>query len=175
MTHGDIIFDDLVPWSQDAPIVRQRLAAEFAALPVAEREQLEVRLQVYRRVAATIPQRHQSERNRLRYTLGFLKDTVWPPARSLRVLRAWHQGPQLAAALTRRYRPAARFAIIGHIHHPGFWRRPNGVTVFNTGSFCPPLGGCVIDVAPGRLVMRRIVHRRGEFRLGKTVAEFALV
>jgi predicted phosphodiesterase len=174
VTHGDIIFDDLVPWSQDAPVVRQRLAAQFAAVPAADRDRLDVRLEVYRRVATSLPQRHQSERNRLRYTLGFLKDTVWPPGRSLRVLNAWRRGPQLAAALTRRYRPAARFAVIGHIHHPGFWRRPNGVTVLNTGSFCPPLGGCVIDLTVDRLLMRRIVHHRGEFRLGKTVAEFAL-
>ena len=174
ITHGDIIFEDLVPWSQDAPIIRQRLAGELAALPAEQRNQLDARLAVYRHVAASIPQRHQSERNRLKYTLGFMKDTVWPPDRVLRVLRAWHRGPGLAADLTRRHRPSARFVIIGHIHHPGFWRR-NGVTVLNTGSFCPPLGGGVIDIAPGRLALRRIVQQRGEFRLGKTVAEFALV
>ena len=174
VTHGDIIFDDLVPWSQDAPLIRERLAAEFATIPPEIRDQLDVRLAVFRRVSATIPQRHQSERNRLKYTLGFMKDTVWPPGRVMRVLRAWQRGPRLAAELTRRYRPQARFTLIGHIHHFGRWRLPNGVTVINTGSFCPPLGGCVVDVAPGRLTLRRIVHERGEFRLGKTVAEFAL-
>ena len=174
VTHGDIIFDDLVPWSQDAPVIRQLLANELAALPLEARAQLDARLGVYRRVAASIPQRHQSERNRLKYTLGFMKDTVWPPDRVLRVLGAWRRGPGLAANLTRRHRPAARFAIIGHIHHPGFWRR-EGVTVLNTGSFCPPLGGCVIDVAPDHLTLRRITEKRGELRLGQTVAEFALV
>jgi predicted phosphodiesterase len=174
VTHGDIIFDDLVPWSQDAPFIRQLLARELAALPAESRDQLDARLAVYRRVAASIPQRHQSERNRLKYTLGFMKDTVWPPARVLRVLRAWHRGPGLAADLTRRHRPQARFALIGHIHHPGFWRLPNGVTVLNTGSFCPPLGGAVVDVTSDHLTLRRIVEKRGEFRLGPTVAEFAL-
>ena len=173
VTHGDIIFDDLVPWSQDAPLIRQRLAEELATLLAEQRDQLDARLAVYRRVAASIPQRHQSERNRLKYTLGFMKDTVWPPARVLRVLRAWHRGPGLAAELTRRHRPSARFAIIGHIHHPGFWRRGN-VTVLNTGSFCPPLGGCVIDVTSDHLALRRIAEKHGEFRLGSTVAEFAL-
>lgn len=174
VTHGDIIFDDLVPWSQDAPVVRQRIAEQLAALSPESREQLDPRLAVYRRVAASIPQRHQSERNRLKYTLGFLKDTVWPPGRSLRVLRAWRRAPGLTAKLTRRYRPQARFAVIGHIHHPGHWQLPNGVTVLNTGSFGPPLGGCVIDIHPDRVTLRRIVHQRGEFRLGRTVAEFAL-
>ena len=174
VTHGDILFDDLVPWSQDAPFARRRLGEEFAVLPVTARDQLDTRLEVYRRVAASIPQRHQSERNALKHAFGFLKDTVWPPDRTFRVLRAWRQGPRLAAALTQRHRPSARFAIIGHIHHLGSWRRPNGVTVLNTGSFCPPFGGCVIDIAPGRLSLRRVVHRHGEFRLGATMAEFAL-
>ncbi len=173
ITHGDIIFDDLVPWSQDAPVIRQLLAKELAALTPAARDQLDARLGVYRRVAATIPQRHQSERNRLKYTLGFMKDTVWPPDRVLRVLGAWRRGPGLAANLARRHRPAARFAIIGHIHHPGFWHQ-EGVTVLNTGSFCPPLGGCVIDVTPDHLALRRIIEKHGELRLGRTVAEFAL-
>lgn len=173
VTHGDIIFDDLVPWSQDAPFIRQRLAAELALLSPEERDQLDPRLAAYRRVAATIPQRHQSERNRFKYSFGFMKDTVWPPARILRVLRAWRRGPGLAANLTRRYRPQARFAIIGHIHHSGFWRR-EGVTVLNTGSFCPPLSGCVIDVTADHVTLRRIIEKRGDFRLGATVKEFAL-
>jgi predicted phosphodiesterase len=174
VTHGDIIFDNLVPWGQDAAFARQRLAELLAALPAENRDQLEPRLAIYRQVAATIPQRHQSERNGWKYTLGYLTDTVWPPTRILRVLRAWRRAPGLAAELTRHYRPQARFAVIGHIHHPGCWRMPNGVTVLNTGSFCPPLGGCVIDVRPDRVTLRRIVARRGEFHLGDTAAEFAL-
>ncbi len=175
VTHGDVIFDDLVPWGQDAPLVRRLIAEQVAALDPAARGQLEPLLAVYRRVAAAIPQRHQSERNGLKYALSFLADTVWPPSRVLHVLRAWRRAPGLTAALARRHRPAARFAVIGHIHHPGFWRLPGGMVVLNTGSFCPPLGGCVIDVHPGRVILRRIAARRGEFRLGRTVAEFALV
>jgi predicted phosphodiesterase len=174
LTHGDIIFEDLVPWGQDAPLVRQRIAEELAGLTPAERDELGPRLALYRRVAASIPQRHQSERNGLKYTVSFLKDTVWPPLRILRVLRAWRRAPGLAAALTRRHRPSANFAIIGHIHRPGFWRMPNGVTVINTGSFCPPLGGWLADVTPGRLTLRSIVPRHDEFRPGPVMAEFPL-
>jgi len=175
VTHGDIIFEDLVPWGQDASFARQRVQEELAAVPPAERDQLDARLAAYRRVAASIPQRHQAERNPWKYNASFIRDTVWPPGRVLRVLRAWRRAPGLAAALTRHYRPQARFVVIGHIHHPGYWRMPNGVTVLNTGSFGLPLGGCVIDVRPERVTLQRIAQRRGEFRLGRTVAEFALV
>jgi UDP-2,3-diacylglucosamine pyrophosphatase LpxH len=174
VTHGDIIFDDLVPWGQDAPVIRERIALELAKLGPVAREQLDPRLEVYRRVAGSIPQRHQSERNGLKYAVGLLSDTVWPPLRILRVLNAWRRAPGLAATLSRQYRPRAEFAIIGHIHRPGFWRMPNGITVINTGAFGPPLGGWMADVHPDRLILRAIDQRRHEFHPGQTMAELPL-
>lgn len=174
VTHGDIIFEDLVPWGQDAPEIRRLLDLELARLAPDERDDLDARLGVYRRVAAAIPQRHQSERHQVKYAVSFVKDTVWPPLRIVRVLRAWQRAPGLAAALTRRYRPRASFVAIGHIHRPGFWQLPNGITVLNTGAFCPPSGACLIDVLSDRLELRRIVMRGGEFAAGTLVAEFRL-
>lgn len=174
VTHGDIFYDDLVPWSQDAPTLRPQIAAGLAALPPAERTQLAARFGVWRRVAAALPQRHQSETRRFRYLVHFANDTVWPPSRVWRVLKTWREEPARAAAFTREHRPNAKFVVIGHTHRPGAWRTPSGVTVINTGSFCQPFGGCVADLANGRVLVRRIVKRGGEFRLGATMAEFAL-
>lgn len=173
VTHGDIIYEDLVPWGKDAPLVRRRIAEELARLAPGDREELVPRLGVYRRVAATIPQRHQSERG-LKYAVGYLADTIWPPQRFLRILRAWQSAPDLAAALARRHRPQAGIVVIGHIHRPGIWRMPNGVTVINTGSYCPPLGAWVADVSPTHLTVREVRRRGREFRLGRVVAEFTL-
>lgn len=174
VTHGDILYDDLVPWSQDAPHIRDLLAREFSKLPVAARENLETRLDVFRRVAISIPQRHQSERNVLKFALQLANDTVWPPARLIRILRSWRDMPELAASVLRRHRPNAKFIVIGHTHHPGIWRRSDGRVVINTGSFSRPLGGLVVDLTGGRVVVRRIETRRGEFHAGEAVAEFAL-
>ncbi len=174
VTHGDVFFDDLVPWSNDAPLIRQRITAEFTALPSSQRDDLEARFAVMRRVAASIPQRHQAERNPWKYTLHFLGDTVWPPSRILRVLRAWRDGPKNAAALARRHRPRARFVVCGHTHRPGLTRLPDGVLVINTGSFCPPLGGRVVDLAADQLTVRTLERRGGEFHAGAVVAEFPL-
>jgi predicted phosphodiesterase len=174
LTHGDILYDDLVPWSQDAPLIRQRLAAEYSVLSPAQRDDLGTRLALYRRVVMTIPQRHQSERNPVKFALQFANDTIWPPSRLVRILRSWSAMPGLAATLARNHRPHAKFIIIGHTHRPGIWRQPDGLVVINTGSFSRPLGGCVVDVEPGRLVVRRIKAKRGEFRPGRVLAEFAL-
>jgi predicted phosphodiesterase len=174
VTHGDILRDDIVPWSQDAPMIRRQIAAALAALPAAERNQLPARFAIWRSVAAAIPQRHQSETRSLRYAAKFARDTVWPPSRVWRILRTWRGEPELAAAFVREHRPAATFVALGHTHRPGAWRTAGGIIVINTGSFCRPLGGCLIDVAHGQVSVRHVVMRGGEFRPGAAFAEFSL-
>ncbi len=174
VTHGDIFFVDIVPWSSDAPLIRQRLAAERLALPPSPAPDLDQSFAIARRVAVSIPQRHQSERNGLKYLVRFLADTVWPPARIARIIETWRTTPALAAGLVRRHRPQARFVIAGHTHRRGIWRQPDGVTVINTGAFCPPGGSYLVDLGPGKLTVRDIVRRGGEFRVGAVVASFPL-
>ncbi len=174
VTHGDILYEDIVPWSQDAPSIFPQIAAGLAALPAAERTQLAPRLAVWRRVAAAIPQRHQSESRGFRYAIHFAQDTIWPPSRVWRVLKTWRGERAVAAAFVREHRPQAKFFIIGHTHRPGAWRLPSGIVVVNTGSFCRPLGGCAVDLAGDRVIVRRVELRHGEFHAGATIAEFSL-
>jgi predicted phosphodiesterase len=172
--HGDVLFDEIVPWGQDVPLVTRLMAAERLIPPPAALSELDHRLAVWRRVAGRIPQRHQSERHGVKYACKYALDTVWPPNRVLKIFAAWREAPHLAAALLRRHRPAARFIVTGHTHRPGVWRMPGGLTVINTGSFCLPLGGCAVDVTPEQITVRQVVARRGEFYAGKILAGFAL-
>jgi predicted phosphodiesterase len=172
--HGDIFFDDIVPWGADAALIRQRIAEGVRNLPTELRHDLDQRLAVFRRVAASIPQRHQSERHGLKYVLRYMADTMWPPWRIVRVLRAWQVTPARAAELARRHRPAAKFVVAGHTHRPGVWPTPGGITLINTGSFCPPLGACCVDLDADKVSVRRIESRHGEFRPGGVMAEFPL-
>ncbi len=174
VTHGDIVFENIVPWSNDAALIGERIATQLAAAPASEREELDRRLFIWRQVAASIPQRHQSERHGLKHLMRYVADTAWPPTRVLRVLQAWRNEPRLAAALARRHRPTARYVVTGHIHRPGIWRDPNGVIVINTGSYTPPLGATCVDLTPGRLLVRSVKRQRGEFRPGRVLAEFPL-
>lgn len=173
-THGDVVFDDIVPWGRDAPLIRQKITAALAELPASERTKLAHRFAIWRRVAGSIPQRHQSEPRRLKYALQFAADTVWPPLRVVRILRAWRDYPALVAHFAAHHWPRAKFVVVGHTHRPGVWRSPGGATVINTGSFCPPLGGCAVDVGPNRLVVRAVSRRRDEFRPGDVIADFPL-
>jgi predicted phosphodiesterase len=174
VTHGDIVFDDIVPWGRDASVIRERIGAELSALPVAERDDLDRRLAIWRRVAASIPQRHQSERHGLKYTMSYLADTLLPPDRILKILRAWRVEPPAIAELARRHRPRAKFILTGHLHRPSIWRSATGTVVVNTGTFCRPFGAYAVDVIPECVTVRRIEMRAGEFYPGRTVAEFPL-
>ncbi len=174
VTHGDILFDDIVPWGRDAAAIQRILRSEFAAIPPDSAPELERRLAALRRVAAAIPQRHQSERNLARYLLGLASDTLWPPHRFRSVIRAWRELPRRAAALAREHRPQARFVVVGHTHRPGVWPTRSGVVVINTGSFGPLLGGMIVELSATALRVRRLERRRGEFHAGEKVAEYPL-
>lgn len=175
VTHGDVLYDEIVPWGRDVPLIRRLMAEEWARRPAGQRDLLEHRLAVVRHVASRLPQRHQVEPNLWKYIRSYLADTMWPPDRALRILQTWREAPSRAAALAESHRPAARFVVLGHLHKPGVWTTPGGRVVINTGSFCPPLGGAVVDVHAERLVVRRFRETRGEFRTDETIADLALV
>lgn len=174
VTHGDVLFDNIVPWSQDAGVMRTRVIAALAALPEDGSCRLEDRLAVFRSVSASIPQRHQAEKNPIRFALRLAGDTVWPPSRLLTILKAWREAPGRAAALARTHRPKARFVVMGHTHKPGVWAMAPGVVVINTGSFSRPFGPVAAEVSEDCIRVRRVESRGGEFRPGPAIAEFPL-
>jgi predicted phosphodiesterase len=174
VTHGDVLFENVVPWSKDAAVIRQKIIAALAAAPEDGTCRLESRLSAYRSVAASIPQLHQSETNPVRYAIRLAGDTVWPPHRVLMILKAWREAPHRAAALAGRHRPKARFIAIGHTHRPGVWKTPSGIVVVNTGSFCRPFGSMAAEITNDRIRVRRVDFRRGAFHPGDEVASFPL-
>lgn len=177
VAHGDILFDDIVPWGRDARTIRRRIVERLGPTVWPQRVQgdLDEQFGLWRQVAGSIPQRHQSERHPLKYLLRFAIDTVWPPTRILKIVGAWQAEPGRAAELLRRHRPKAKFAVVGHTHRPSVRRTANGSVVINTGSFTAPFGGYFVDVTADRLCVRRIRRRARDFVPGATVAEFPLV
>jgi predicted phosphodiesterase len=173
VTHGEILFDDLVPWSAEQPRISELYRQQLASLTPAEQELLESRLGACKRACAQLQLLHDPlPRGRWSQTVRAAR-IFWPPRRAVAMVRAWRELPERVAAVVRCYRPAARFAIVGHTHLPGVWFR-GGVIVVNTGSFAPPLGGYAVDVSPEQVVVRRIRHHAGRFGLGRIVASFAL-
>ena len=53
VTHGDVLFESIVPWSQDAAMIRSKVIAALAAVPDDGACALESRLSAFRSVAGS--------------------------------------------------------------------------------------------------------------------------
>lgn len=173
VTHGEILFEDLVPWSSELPQIRALYRQQLASLPLAERDRLEARLTACKRACAQLRLPGDSHPRTFWSRTVHTARKFWPPTRPLAMMRAWRELPARAAGFARRHRPGARFVVVGHTHLPGVWY-PRQLVVINTGSFCPPFGGYAVDVSPEQVVVRRVRYGRDSFELGRVVASFAL-
>ncbi|MEY3609233.1 MAG: hypothetical protein RLZZ447_2021 [Verrucomicrobiota bacterium] len=174
VVHGDILYPSLVPWSRDAPVVRRRLREEFRRAAPDSRGSLAGRAAAFRRVSASLPQRHPAGAPAWRARLSCLADTIWPPHRAALILHSWLVLPARAARLGSRHRPRARFIVTGHTHYPGCWRPRNGPVVINTGSFTRPLGALTVELRDGAMRVLTVERRRSHYHPGGLRAEFAL-
>lgn len=175
ITHGDVFFDNIAPWSSLRAEMARRLATLTRDLPAVEHGRLETRLRLNRLACLRLPEPHDRSHRSLTTRVARLTHTLFPPHRLLAMLRAWCATPALARRLAGEQRPRARLVVLGHTHHPGVWKdRASGVTVVNTGTFCPPFGARFVELQGDRVRVVRIVWRGGAFHPGRTVAEFPL-
>ncbi len=174
VTHGDICFDDLTPWSRNQPELVALVRAELAREPAGDYRAIPVRLRVARTVAGQLEEKVDRLDRSLRARLLWLWHTFLPPRQPIAMLRAWRELPARAAALAAAQRPSAQVVVTGHVHLPGVWTPRPGPTVINTGSFLAPLGGHLVDLVGEEVGVRRITRHKGGFHPGKTIAEIQL-
>jgi predicted phosphodiesterase len=180
ITHGDVFFHAVAPWSHHAAELRRRFAEALHPLPEPERDRVETRLRLHRQIVRALPEPmelwNQSPVARLRR----LAQIAFPPRRPFEILRAWTSTPRRVAALALAQRPNAQVVILGHTHYPGVWRVPvergrPPLIVVNTGSFTRPFGGAFVEIEGERLRVRRIRRDEyGAFREGRSLAELSL-
>jgi len=173
VTHGDILFLDLAPWSRDAKHYRLKHRQILDGLGPDDFTDFEKRLLATKRAAIELQMIEEPlTRGRTPRFKLFIRH-LWPPHRPLMILKAWWESPGRAANLARVFRPQARFVIVGHTHYPGTWKVAPRV-IINTGGFVPYFGACAAIIESGRLDVRRIDYFRRQFILGKRLASFAV-
>jgi hypothetical protein len=171
VTHGDLLFHDISPWSHEAEALGEAHTRELAGLSEHAYLDLEKRLMASKRAALAI------ELHRTRHghdNLSFIRTLLrecWPPWRPLQVIHSWIVTPARAEALARVFRPRARFILIGHTHFSGCWRRGPRM-IINTGSFLPLSGRMAVDVQGDTLTIRPILLDRGVFKAGDAMMQF---
>jgi predicted phosphodiesterase len=173
VTHGDILFLEVAPWSHDAGHYRKKHLQILDGLSPDGYADFEKRLLASKRTSIEM-QMLEAPLTRGRLSVSrLLIRNCWPPWRPLMIIKAWSEVPELAADLARVFRPEARFVIVGHTHCPGTWQVESRV-IINTGSFVPYFGACVAILESGRLEVRRINFRQGQFVIGKLLRDFAV-
>jgi len=173
VTHGDVLYPEIAPWSRFASQFRLMIKNELQELQNPEGHTLEHLLETNKKVAREIltqphfyfPTNEGFSRHLLRY--------LWPPLRIFRILGCWYRLPRSAVDLADNHRPKARFLVMGHTHYSGIWTR-RGRVVINTGSFLPWLGRLCVDLHPDRLRVRRIRRRNGQFTPGRVIRTWHL-
>lgn len=174
ITHGHVLYDDVAPWSHHVPEIRRRLRTHGGHLSPAELRQLEHRYRVFRKVLTKLPADHDPRRRDQIARLLRMAKAVFPPQKFFTMLKIWRELPEIAVDFSREQRAQARVILTGHTHHPGIWRQPEGHVVINTGCFAPPRGAFTVDFIGEKALVRRVVRRAGEFRLGDKIAEIPL-
>jgi len=171
VTHGDLLFHDISPWSHDAGLIGAAHSRELAELAGDAFLDFEKRLKASKRAALAI-ELHRTRRRR--DNLSFIRTVArecWPPWRPFQVFQSWAVTPARAEALARVFRPRARFILIGHTHFSGCWRRGPRM-IINTGSFLPLSGRMAIDVQDATLTVRPILLERGVFKAGSPMMQY---
>ncbi len=179
VTHGDVFFPAIAPWSHHAAELRRRFDAEGAKVPRGELDRIETRLRLHRKISLSLPEPPHLFQPGLFMRFYRVAHALLPPRRLLEMLRAWSSTPRVVAELARAQRPEARVVVLGHTHYPGVWRVPGrrgapDLTVINTGSFTKPLGGLFVELRGDRLRVVRVARRDCAFVEGRTMAEFSL-
>jgi predicted phosphodiesterase len=173
VTHGDILFLGVAPWSRQA---REYLKAHQEILQDLGPEgytDFEKRLLASKRTALRLQMIEKpTPAGRLPF-FELIARHLWPPTRPLTILRAWQQTPGLAAELARVFRPEARFIVIGHTHWPGCWKKGSRL-IINCGSFFPHLGARAVILEHAALEVRSVDARRNQFVLGRCLSRYRI-
>jgi predicted phosphodiesterase len=171
VTHGDILFLGVAPWSKEA---NQYLSAHRRILKDLGEDALgsfEHQLLATKRASLEL-QMWESPANKASLPgLRLLAFQFWPPTRPFKIIHAWWHTPSLAADLMKLFRPQAQVMLIGHTHYPGVWRR-SGRIIVNTGSFLNYMNALAAIIEGERLEVRWVNQRNGRFTLGKVKEVF---
>jgi predicted phosphodiesterase len=173
VTHGDMLFLGVAPWSRQAYAYRRIHLRALDQLGPDALLNFEKRLLAAKRTSLKLQMLEEPTTLGRFPGLGLLARQLWPPYRPFMILHAWWETPKLGAKLLRAFRPNARFLLIGHTHFPGCWNHAGRVVV-NTGSFVFSFGAHAVLLDDKRFEIRRIDHHQKKFVLGKRLREFGI-
>ncbi len=144
VTHGHVLFPQIVPWSREAKAAWEKHRAKLEKYGgVSSIHDPRISLEQRFRALQEACQAYESEKVERKPSpfskVRMVVREMWPPTRPFTILRTWVVTPRLARRFAETHYPKARYVVTGHTHRAGCWTR-HGITVFNLGSFTPLSG-----------------------------------
>ena len=173
VTHGDILFLGVAPWSRVAKHYRTKHQQILDNLGPEDFTDFEKRLRAAKRTTIELQMIEPALTSERLPGLRLFIRQFWPPFRPLMIVKAWWETPGLAANLGRVFRPQARFIFVGHTHFPGAWKVDPRI-VINTGGFVHPFSAYVAIIDSKKIELRQVVSYKSKFVLGKRIAGYAI-
>lgn len=173
VTHGDILFHEIAPWSREAKILGPEHSRILAEMDHEAHTDFEERLVAAKRTSLVLEMHEPRTAQRKWAGLAMALREGWPPWRAFRIVHYWVQTPRLVEELAERFGLPSRFVIIGHTHYAGIWKRGPRVIV-NTGSYLPFSGRLAVRITPDRLEIRKVEWGQGQWHFGRILDTFSI-
>jgi predicted phosphodiesterase len=154
VTHGDAVHESLAPWSDAAPIIRERHRDVLASMPESRRSSLDGLFEAAREAAKA-----ECE------ALGDLGKPTTPfaalakPWKLTAIGGFWLSHARRMNRFASAHAPSASVVLVGHTHRAGI-ERIGGRTIINTGCFGVPGPALGVVLGDDGLEVRRIRRRR---------------
>jgi predicted phosphodiesterase len=161
VTHGDILFPTIVPWSREASTAWEmhlRKLGEIAGNRPFESLSLPERFHAMRQACLDYESVKASGQASALGKLRMILNECLPPTRPLFILKVWMQTPRLAREFAGENFPRARIVVLGHTHRAGIWEK-HGRAVINTGSYTPLSGRQAVIIKGQTLSLHQVRYR----------------
>ena len=170
ITHGDIFFPLISPWSVHLREFRPILEAIHAEYPPSTLLDPATRYAMIQRCRLALPPSETRQRSHRPIDLAaFFCREIWPPRRPWEILKSWMQLPQLATAFADQFLPSCRVLLFGHTHRPGVWRRSQRLLI-NTGAFVTFAKPLLVEIKNQQLSVHPLAERRGHWQKQSLIA-----
>jgi len=165
LTHGDILYEDVSPWSKLIGEMRELLERIRCEYPLDYLDDLDLSLEVAKRIALETRARPAISDGRMRKLRTLLAE-AWPPHRPVMILKTWLRSHYLGHSVRNRFRPGADFIIYGHTHRALIHKQEDKY-VINTGAFMPLSRAMLVEISAGTVSVNDVCRRSGQFCVGR--------
>ncbi|MGJ8698272.1 MAG: metallophosphoesterase [Verrucomicrobiaceae bacterium] len=166
VTHGDAVYRDATPWSREMPYYREEVEEIIARYDENDAQECADRAQEI----ALLIEPHPLPK--LPVPFNFFATAMWPPSRTLEMLRVWATMGAEGLRFLERVAPEAGVLVCGHFHRVGIWEK-DGRVVMNTGSFMRGSRTWCVDVEEEWVTAREVTFD-GEWRAGEVRGRWRL-